>query len=236
MIIFHPTSLTASLDSATEVLFFQRAIAPALRDELAHLFIKRQILTGSNSGFFIPYASEPRSQTRLFTGEMLRTEFACRHMPLIETTRVLALLAPDNPAAARSIQLSDRRMNLMCYSTFCSKGECRSLTVAYMRYLAALDNEDSAVHLSQFLTALAGHRDGKGKWHGFPFYYTILMLSESDDPFAAHELQYAGPLLERLSGQNWSNDRYASRCQSIVNNAMARRQLNANPLLLGQYG
>ena len=236
MIIFHPTSLSASLDSVMDVLFFQRSIDPALRDELASLFMKRQVLTGSNSGFFIPFASEPRTPSRLFSGEMLRTEFACHHILLIETTRVLALLAPDNPAVTRSIQLSDRRMNLICYRTFCSKGECRSLTVAYMRYLAAVTNDDSAAHLSQFLTALAGYRDGKGKWHGFPFYYTILMLSEFDDPLAANELQYAGSLLERLSGQNWSSDRYASRCQSIVHNVMVRRQLNADPLLLGQYG
>jgi hypothetical protein len=236
MIIVHPTSLSDSLDSAAEVLFFQRSILPALRDDLAALLIHRQILTGSNSGFFIPFVSESRTQSRLFTGEALRTEFACRHLQLIAATRVLTLLAPDNPAVARAIFLSEQRMNTMCYSKFCSKGECRSLTVAYMRYLAVLNTPAAASALSQLLTELAGYRDGKGRWHGFPFYYTILMLSEADDPLAAEELHYSDSLLDRLSGQNWANDRYSIRCKSLLHNAMARSEHYAHPLLLGQYG
>ncbi len=236
MIIVHPTSLSDTLDSAAEVFFFRRSIIPSLRDELASLIISRQIITGSNSGEFIPFASESRNQIRLFTGETLHTEFACRHLQLIEATRVLSLLALDNPAVTRSISLSIQRMNTMCYSQFCSKGECRSLTVAYMRFLASLNTSEASGHLSQLLAQLEGYRDGKGKWHGFPYFYTILMLSETDDPKSADELQYTAPVLERLSGQKSAGDRYAIRCQSTIHNLVARSEPNAHPLFLGQYG
>ncbi len=236
MIIVHPTSLSDTLDSAEEAFFFHRSIVPSLCEGLAALIISRQIMTGSNSGVFIPFASKSRTQIRLFTGETLRTEFACRHVQLIEATRVLSLLALENPAVARSISLSNRRMSSMCYSQFCPKGECRSLTLVYMRFLASLNTGEASEHLSELLSHLEGYRDGKGKWHGFPYYYTILMLSETNDPKSANELQYTAPLLARLSGQKSPNDRYSIRCQSIFHNVLARSEHHAHPLLLGQYG
>ncbi len=236
MIIVHPTSLSDTLDSATEALFYQKNIFPPLRKDLAAMLINRQILSGSNSGFFIPFASEPKTLATLFTGELIRTEFACQNIQLIEVTRLLALLAMENPDAAKSVLISDRRMNTMCYSKFCAKGECKSLTIAYMRYLIAIDAENNTVRLDQFLTKLAACHDGKGKWHGFPYYYTLLMLSESDSPMAANELEYTAPFFERLRGQVWSNDRYSKRCQSILYKIKARSDNDAYPLLLGQYG
>jgi hypothetical protein len=235
MIIVHPTSLTDTLDSAAEALFYQKSIIPPLRNDLAAMLISRQIQSGSNSGFFIPFASESRTQSRLFTGERLQTEFACRNIQLIEAVRLLALLALDDPIPTRAVQLSNQLMDALCYSKFCAKGECKSLTIAYMRYLAAINTAGAAVRLDQFLTMLAGYRDGKGKWHGFPFYYTLLMLSETDHPLATDELGYAAPSFEKLSRQDWSNDRYSNRCQSILDNIMVRSENDAYPLLLGQY-
>jgi hypothetical protein len=91
------------------------------------------------------------------------------------------------------------------------------------------------MRLDQFLSQLAGYRDGKGKWHGFPFYYTLVMLSETDRALSADELEYASPLFERLSHQDWSNDRFSNRCQSILHKIKTRSEYDAYPLLLGQY-
>ena len=233
--ILHPASLSDTLDSAEEALFDQHPISQALRNDLAVILISRQIQSGTNAGVFIPFVSESRHQSRLFTGEMLRTEFACRNIQLIQSARLFALLAMDSPDIARSIMLSDRCMNTQCYSKFCIKGECKSLTIAYMRYLAAINTGDPVVLLDQFLTRLADYRDGKGRWHGFPFYYTLLMLSEIDRPLAADELNYTAPLIERLAEQVWSKDRYTNRCQSILHKIKTRNEHDAYALLLGQY-
>jgi hypothetical protein len=96
MIIVHPTSLSDTLDSAAEALFYQKSIDPLLLNDLAAMLISRQIQSGSNAGHFLPFASESRYQSRLFTGEILRTEFACRNIQLIEAARLLALLAMDH--------------------------------------------------------------------------------------------------------------------------------------------
>jgi hypothetical protein len=217
IIIVHPTSLSDTLDSAMEALFYQKSILPPLREDLAAMLVSRQIISGSNAGFFIPFASESTSQSRMFTGEILHTEFARRNIQLIEAARLLVLLGMNSSDATRAILLSERCMDTQCYSKFCAKGECKALTIAYMRYLVALGTADAAVRFDQFLTNLPGYRDGKGKWHGFPFYYTLLMLSETDRPLAAEELDYASSSFEKLSRQVWPNDRYSNRCQSILN-------------------
>jgi hypothetical protein len=234
MIIMHPTSLSETIDFAAEALFYQKSILPPLRDELTTLILSRQVQSGSNAGYFIPFASGLRSQSRLFTGETMHTEFASRNLLLIESVKLLTLLALDDPAVNRSIRISDQRMHTQCYSQFCSKGECKALTIAYMRNLAVSSSDEAYVCLDQFLTQLIGYRDGKGKWYGFPFFYTLLMLSETDRPLAAEELEYATPTFERLSRQVWPNDRYSKRCQSIVEKISARSEHHAYPLLLGQ--
>ncbi len=222
MNIVRPTSLAATLDSAADALFYQKPIPAGLRKDLATLLINRQVQSGSNSGFFIPFTAESATESRLFSGEQLNTEFARRHIQLIEAARVLKLLAMDITAAARSIQIADRRMNTMCYSKFCSKGECKSVTIAYMRYLTSSGISDSASRIKPFLTSLVSHRDGKGKWKGFPYFYTLLMLSEVDDPLATQELQYAVSAFPKQPGLLLSTDPISRRRQAILTHAFSR--------------
>jgi len=236
MIIVRPTSLTATLDSAAEALFYQHPIPADLRKDIATLLIHRQSQTGPNSGFFIPFTAESPTQFRLFSGEQLTTEFARWHIQLIEATRILNLLALDSSAVVKSIQIAEHRMDTMCYSKFCSKGECKSVTIAFMRFLNSVDLEDAGARLNSFLKKLTSRRDGKGKWNGFPYFYTLLMLSEVDDPLAFQELQYATPSFHKLSYLLTPADPISARRQAILNQAFSRSETHAHPLLLGQYG
>lgn len=222
MIIVRPASLAATLDSAGEAFFYQKPIPIAHRNETASMLICRQIHSGSNSGFFIPFTAEKEIPSRLFSGEQLYTDFARRHIQLIESARVLKLLGVDDYAVTQSIRVADQRMITSCYSRFCSKGECKSLTVAYMRYLSLNNSSDSGAHLNSLLTKLAGQRDGKGKWGGFPYFYTLLMLSEVDDPLAFQELKYIAPLCEKQLGQIWSIDPISKRRQEILTKVLSR--------------
>lgn len=236
MIIVHPTSLTTTLDSAAEALFHQNPIPIDLRKDIATLLIHRQSQTGPNSGFFIPFTAESATHFRLFSGEQLTTEFARQHIQLIEAARILKLLGLDLSAVTKSIQIAEHRMDTMCYSKFCSKGECKSVTIAFMRFLNSADSEDPATRLNSFLTKLGSYRDGKGKWNGFPYYFTLLMLSEIDEPLAIQELQYAAPSFQKLSNLLTSADPISTRRQAILNQAFSRSETHAHPLLLGQYG
>jgi hypothetical protein len=222
MNIVRPTSLAATLDSAAEALFYQKPIPTSLREDIATLLVSRQVQSGSNSGFYLPFAAESGTKSRLFSGEQVNTEFARRHIQLIEATRLLNLLANDISAVAKSVQIADQRMNAMCYHAFCSKGECKSITIAYIRYLVSSGQNDSAKRINSFLTQLVGHRDGKGKWNGFPYFYTLLMLCEVDDPLAAHELRYAIATSPKQSRSMFSADTVSMRRQAILARAFSR--------------
>jgi hypothetical protein len=222
MNIIHPSSLVATLNSAADALFYQKSIPTSLRKNYASLLVSHQVQSGSHSGFFLLLEDETTSESRLFTGERIYSKFARQHIQLIEATRLLNLLAMDNSTVAKSVQIADERMNAMCYSKFCIKGECKAITIVYMRYLASSSQDNSVRRINSLLRQLAGHRDGKGKWKGFPYFYTLLMLSEVNDPLATHELQYATPAFPKQPVSTASSDDFSRRRQEILNLVLSR--------------
>jgi hypothetical protein len=51
--------------------------------------------------------------------------------------------------------------------------------------------------LDHLLSALPKHRDGQGAWRRFPFFYTLLALSELDHPKVRDALHYARGACEK---------------------------------------
>ena len=186
------------------------------------MIISRQCHSGVNSGFFIPFAAESDAKVKLYTGEELKTTLARTHILMIEAARILKLLALDSHALTLSIQLADHCMEKMCYRNFCAKGECKALTIAYLRYLLLDGTGNSTEQIEIHLTKLTGQRDGKGKWGGFPFFYTVLALSESDVALAVQELQYALPACKKQQAQSWPADSISIRRQEIIAKALTR--------------
>jgi hypothetical protein len=220
--IIHPTSLSATLDATAEEFFNQQPLSDTQREEIKAMIISRQCLTGINAGLFVPFASESEIKVKLFTGEQLATDLAKNHILMIEATRILKLLSLQSHAVTQSILLADLRMDKMCYSNFCPKGECKALTIAYIRYLSLDGTGNSASRINTHLTNLISYRNGKGKWGDFPFFYTLLMLLEIKDPLAIEELQYAAPFCEKQLAQNWPADPTSKRRQDIIKRALAR--------------
>jgi len=222
MTITHPVSLAATLDAANEAFFYEIPVSTRIRDEIIALLTHRQVQTGVNAGFFLPFTAETEIKPRLFSGEELHTAFAATHILLIEATRMIKLLAPDDFALPRALQNADRRMEKMCYSKFCPKGECKTLSIAYLRYLATGKSSDITNRINTLLTNLPEFRDGKGKWSGFPFFYTLLTLIELDEPQASQELQYSLPVCKKYQAQSWPVDPFSKRRREIIARALAR--------------
>jgi hypothetical protein len=65
-------------------------------------------------------------------------------------------------------------------------------------------------------------RDGRGRWRRFPFYYTLLALTEIPGPGAVSEIRYAAPGLERMLGRRGGKDRYGQRRRAIAERVLAR--------------
>jgi hypothetical protein len=59
-------------------------------------------------------------------------------------------------------------------------------------------------------------RDGKQEWRRFPFWYTVLTLSEMDSVEAKSELKYAAPALERVAGRPVPSAVYARRRHELA--------------------
>jgi hypothetical protein len=220
--IIHRTNLSATLDATAEAFFYQQSLSNTLHEEIAALIISRQCRTGVNVGLFIPFAAESETKVKLFSGEQLNTTLAQTHIQMIEAIRILKLLTLDGHAVTQAILLAEHCMEKMCYSNFCAKGECRALTIAYLRYLSMDGTGNSASRINTHLTNLTNQRDGKGKWGGFPFYYTLLMLTEADNPPAIQELEYAVPACKKKQSQNWTADPISKRRQEIIAKALAR--------------
>jgi hypothetical protein len=69
---------------------------------------------------------------------------------------------------------------------------------------------------------LREHRDGKGRWRRFPFYYTLLALLEIPGSRATGEMGYAGPGLERMLKRSRRNDRFDLRRRAVAERVLAR--------------
>jgi hypothetical protein len=68
---------------------------------------------------------------------------------------------------------------------------------------------------------LKEHRDGRGRWRRFPFYYTLLALSEASGGSAEPELRYAAPGLERMLKRRARGDRYHRRRRTLAERILA---------------
>jgi hypothetical protein len=222
MLTSHPASLTEALETISEALFFEQPIPVELRQDVIALLVSRQVQVGPDCGFFIHFNTESGPPSRLFSGEQLHTEFARRHIQLIETARILQRLAHADPPVAGAIERAESRMEAMCYSKFCATGECKTISVAYMRYLASCDQNGNTGRLSAFLANLVAHHDGKGAWKGFPYFYTLLLLIEATSPMADEEIQYAAASLEKRLPRFHATQPYSRRRQIIIHKILSR--------------
>jgi hypothetical protein len=74
---------------------------------------------------------------------------------------------------------------------------CGMCSVALWRHLLASGEAQDTPRLQNGLAALRRYRDGAGRWKRFPFYYTLLALSETDLPAVRAEVAYAMPVIDR---------------------------------------
>jgi hypothetical protein len=96
--------------------------------------------------------------------------------------------------------------------TFC----CGKCTVGLWRHLVAggLDRKDE--RLRRGVAHLRSARSGDGTWRKFPFWYTVLALSEMDFRKARNEIKYASPLLRRAAERAPASSIYARRRHELA--------------------
>jgi hypothetical protein len=215
------------VDAVNAAAFEQRSLSASERQRTASWIAARQGLPGAYGDTFAGFPAEREKGIVVFTGERIGSASA-RHILGEETCRALHLLRVRDAGVTAALgrataglmkcleraALDPRNTNPGLYC-------CGKCSVGLWRHLLAggLDRQDE--RLRQGAAHLRSMRDGSGEWRRFPFWYTVLALSDMDSSEAKKELQYAAPALERAAVRATGSTVYARRRQEL-----ARRALN----------
>jgi hypothetical protein len=143
---------------------------------------------------------------------------AARNILTAEAARALLLFGRGEDIVERT----NRWLLGQCFAGACTVGECAHSTAGLMRYLATGGLAESEKRLGAHIAVLSQHRDGQGRWRRFPFYYTLLALSETVLPTAVEEMRYAALTCERLLRRSPKDGLFASRQRGVVERVLAR--------------
>jgi len=186
--------------------------------EALQWILGRQGLPGSYRGLFAPTLKDISKGIKLPTGEFMGGHGGARHILGEEALRTLAVWKfgwHSMPLKQAMDGYKDifRRVIERNDGLFC----CYKCTISFLRSSSALRNAHPEVVtpdemddvLMMSLNRIKRERTGDGKWRRFPYYYTLLALSDMDVPPAKAELKYASQIAERLIRRNQGDDRGA---------------------------
>ena len=221
--LINKASLAKTVDDISDALFFQRTIPKADREKAAKWLAARQGLPRSYAGLIAPTDNDFKHGIRLFTGERLSSIAGISHVLGEEGCRALILLgtrATDVKSALRdatTTMLHRLGQSQSASGIYC----CGTCSVSLWRHLAVKGLDKQEQRLKSALKYLKARRNDAGRWQAFPFYYTLLALSEIELPAATRELLFAAPACERALKRLKAKDRYTSRKQHLLKRVLA---------------
>ena len=184
------------------------------REETAAWIAGRLSVPGSYSGLPAPTPADYRAPLHLFTGERVGSHAGTGCKLGFEGAWALNVLAPTSARAVEAAETCRRRV-VELFSLARNRGRgmycCYSCSVAGWPALCVSGRGKAARLLGAGLALLHEDRDGRGRWSSFPFWYTILALSEIQSPVAMAELRYAAPVLERSLATRGRHDAVSLR-------------------------
>jgi hypothetical protein len=231
--LVHPDSLAASVDAASDTVFFRRRLSDPQKREIAAFIAARQGLPGSYGKLFAPTRKDATEGFRLYTGERILPGPGAWHILGEEAFRALLVLDSGTAdvraamAAAwepfpewlrKSLRRPARRAGSLQPGMFC----CMKCSCALWRHLAARSEGQHEGFLTAGVKALRMSRDGEGGWKHWPFHYTLLTLSEIGIPVAREEIRYAAQACERERSKRLPKaDTYPQRRRAVLERVLA---------------
>ena len=191
---------------------FRRKSVADVREALEWV-LSRQGLQGSYCSLFLPTSQDLSQGVRLLTGERVSSSAATRHVLGEEALRTAIVWKMGASSAVKQAlngfnQILDRGARSGSYC-------CYNCTIAFLRTLTVAKPNEWNQILEKGLNGIRKARTADGKWHGFPFYYTLLTLSETDTAAARAELKHASKMAERLIGR-YQGDNRTSRFRKLA--------------------
>jgi len=228
-------SLGETLNNVHDACFFSRRTTAAQRKEAAEWIASRHGQAGAYANTFALLPAERRDGIRLFTGERV-TSAAARHIAGQEACRALRLLEVKAPKVRQALDIAagslhqcvgplDRKADPERWSAPFQGGVycCGQCSAALWRHILAGGWDHPEQRLSRGLKYLRNCRKGDGAWRIFPYWYTMLALSEMPLPEAAAEIEYGRAKLERAAALNPRDTESSTRHRRTE---VARRALN----------
>lgn len=197
-----PPSLYQRVMETARLLFEGRRFSPSERTEIVFWILAHQNRTGDF--LFPPSPEDEAAGLRLVSGELPRTRLLTRNALELETLRLLALLGSGELGVVQVLDTAERRFSGRCFASICTTGECTGASIAWLRYRAARGDSQELTRCG--LEALGRERDTAGRWHKFPFYYSLLWLLELPAGMGKEELAYASPACRRLTTRLFPSD------------------------------
>jgi hypothetical protein len=226
--LINRASLSRTVDAIHAAHFDGRVLPTIDRGQAARWIAARQGMPGSYGMTFAGFPSERSKGIVLFTGERIASASA-RHILGEETSRALRLLRVRDRAVTCALEAADAGL-MRCLDRAAEDPRnqnpglycCGKCSVGLWRNLLAGGLDRREERLQHGASHLRTVRDGEHGWRKFPFWYTVLALSEMDNGDAKAELKYAAPALERAANRAVPSAMYVRRrCE------LAARALNS---------
>jgi hypothetical protein len=211
--ILVPESLQETLWRLEEARQGFRSKSPAYVQEALQWVLSRQGLPGSYSNLFMPTVQDVTQGARLLTGERMQSGGGTRHVLGEEALRTVIVWKLESTSAVKEAvkgfnQIIERGGKSGSYC-------CHTCTMSFLRTLSVVKPDKVDEIVEKGLNKIRKERTSDGRWHGFPFYYTLLTLSEIDTASAHAELRYASKKAEMLL-KRYQNDDRVSRFRRLT--------------------
>jgi len=203
--ILVPESLQEMLWRLEEVRQGFRTKSAADVQEALEWVLSRQGLQRSYFNLFMPTNQDLSQGVRLLTGERMLSDAGTRHVLGEEALRTVIVWKLRSSSAVK--QALKGFNDLLEAGAKSGRWCCHTCTAAFLRTLAVAKPDKWDRILQKGLDRIKKARTADGRWHGFPFYYTLLTLSEMDTPSARDELRHANKIAERLLKRYHNDDR-----------------------------
>ena len=225
MKLIYPTSLAKTVDAINVAFFNNINLLKSVKAAAAKWLLSRQTLPGSYSGLPAPTKKDFTEGVKIFTGERLTTQASIAHILGQESCRAIILLNGKDKNIRNSLAKATEKMSARLSSPseplagfYC----CGTCSCAYWRHLAVGGFDHSEQRLTAAMKKLKQHRDKNGKWRRFPFYYTLLALTEIDLPNARAEMKYAAPNCEKILKRTNRDNKFDPRRKVIAERILAK--------------
>jgi hypothetical protein len=220
MQLLNRSSLYKTVDNVNEALFYGKKITKTEAKNVINWMSSRYDTEYSYNRSFGLTGKDMNSGIYTYTGERL-VSASMRHIMAEESARVVLQLSRITGSKPNTLESTDERFYKMLEAsksagkpigTFC----CGACTIGLWRYLNAGGLPKYQKYISDGILSLHSNRDETGKWGRFPFYYTLLALSEIDDPSALKEINYAMPECERALKRLKPESKFSKRKRDLL--------------------